>query len=949
MITLEDAIERARLASDDSGILSNYTYNMIVDQLSDSEKYEFTLSLVDLGIHTKTGSNCLVDDLHESVKVATKKATPVSDREIENEYGDVEDYDLFEVEYESELDYGGMAVEEFNHASVVMSLLGYDVPSMSPKEISEVVRRKPELLNLQPKYDVSGSWVHVIRQIDMAKLARVAKDMSKVSNEICVTDANESPFWDFSEYRRFALVFNGVCKVLWNADVFSSSSEGVLTAVDKPIVHLDEMTEGWLIPSECELVGVQCKDLEPEESQEFLKILEELGLPESQEIMLLKKQVVGFSVIEFEDAQSFYDIPYDFGEIDIFEIDNPEMLYEEMEDGDTVLGRLNKQLLSFATSGDVEGVRRVLEAGADLHANEDEALRWDSRYGRTEIVKLLLEYGADVHANEDEALRLASEYGRTEVVKLLLGAGADVHANEDEALQGASRYGHTEIVKLLLEYGADVHAEDEEALRRASDYGRTEVVKLLLEYGADLHAENDEALRRASQYGYTEVVKLLLEAGADISVLSGNKQKEYAKYVPVKKAGSIWSIEKKKAQTFKQAPSGMWVPDTWGGSEGVSDEVPSEAFYGYKTDEDVVDSSLYDLYDLERHKGVLEDAGIKIDRNGMVTFYQTNIPGVYKDQIPMKPVPMDKALALLESNSKMVEQEQGRVKSLQDVLSRLNGEFSGLDSSVQDVISNFDDVLSLLEQFKYSEKSMNQDISAIASGLTTIRNFLSESGPELEDFAYGLGQHTDVITDMQSKLDWYYQSQYEKGSGKQGVVEAMEVFMDVYQNDPETFSRLVTDMGGIAASFKRAFFVQKMSTFKDTGRLVTEEDIRLVHSYGVKNPDDFFSMDTGVLDRALQLGQLGYELGPVGHCYRYGKIPYSSMSFNYRDQYAEKGVSVISFEEDESGSSGANLFMSDRSVVEFDGILIEGAVGSDGENLVLPVNYYSLIDDLSEF
>jgi len=47
---------------------------------------------------------------------------------------------------------------------------------------------------------------------------------------------------------------------------------------------------------------------------------------------------------------------------------------------------------------------------------------------------------------------LASGYGHVEVVKVLLGAGADVHANYDEALRYASRKGHVEVVNLLKKY-----------------------------------------------------------------------------------------------------------------------------------------------------------------------------------------------------------------------------------------------------------------------------------------------------------------------------------------------------------------------------------------------------------------------------------------------------------------------------------------------------------------
>ena len=39
--------------------------------------------------------------------------------------------------------------------------------------------------------------------------------------------------------------------------------------------------------------------------------------------------------------------------------------------------------------------------------------------------------------------------------------GADVHANDDYALRWAARFGHVNTVKVLLDKGAYVHAEDD--------------------------------------------------------------------------------------------------------------------------------------------------------------------------------------------------------------------------------------------------------------------------------------------------------------------------------------------------------------------------------------------------------------------------------------------------------------------------------------------------------
>ena len=99
------------------------------------------------------------------------------------------------------------------------------------------------------------------------------------------------------------------------------------------------------------------------------------------------------------------------------------------------------------------------------------------RKGQIDQVKYLVKQGADIHANNNEALRLASKYGKYDVVKYLVENGA---ANNDKALRLASKYGHIHIVKYLVEQGAvDIHARDK-ALRLAGEYGHIHIVKYLL-------------------------------------------------------------------------------------------------------------------------------------------------------------------------------------------------------------------------------------------------------------------------------------------------------------------------------------------------------------------------------------------------------------------------------------------------------------------------------------
>jgi len=71
------------------------------------------------------------------------------------------------------------------------------------------------------------------------------------------------------------------------------------------------------------------------------------------------------------------------------------------------------------------------------------------RTGQLGLLKKAVEKGADIHAYEDEALRYASCYGHLEMVKYLVEQGADIHATNDCALSHAAFYGHIEVAAYL--------------------------------------------------------------------------------------------------------------------------------------------------------------------------------------------------------------------------------------------------------------------------------------------------------------------------------------------------------------------------------------------------------------------------------------------------------------------------------------------------------------------
>ena len=194
----------------------------------------------------------------------------------------------------------------------------------------------------------------------------------------------------------------------------------------------------------------------------------------------------------------------------------------------------NDMALRHAVNNEhLEIIKLLLEHDANVHFDNDSMLCWASVNGRTETVKLLLDYGANVHANDDEALFYAVGSGYIEIANLLLEHGADIHARNGRILNDLVidffnfiRNGDIELIKFSLKYGnIDIHAKNDHALRLAVKKGHFQVVKILLEYGANVHAKNDEALRIAIKNKDIDLVNMLLNHGANINIVQNEMDK----------------------------------------------------------------------------------------------------------------------------------------------------------------------------------------------------------------------------------------------------------------------------------------------------------------------------------------------------------------------------------------------------------------------------------------
>jgi ankyrin repeat protein len=98
-----------------------------------------------------------------------------------------------------------------------------------------------------------------------------------------------------------------------------------------------------------------------------------------------------------------------------------------------------------------------------------------SEMGRLDVVKYLNSKGI---IDNNYSLWRASENGHIDVVKYLIEEkGADIHSNDDYALRKAVDGEYWNVVKYLLNHGANIHAVDDERLMNIKKYWNIDFVK----------------------------------------------------------------------------------------------------------------------------------------------------------------------------------------------------------------------------------------------------------------------------------------------------------------------------------------------------------------------------------------------------------------------------------------------------------------------------------------
>jgi ankyrin repeat protein len=169
-----------------------------------------------------------------------------------------------------------------------------------------------------------------------------------------------------------------------------------------------------------------------------------------------------------------------------------------------------KTIEEAAKNDDLLELRYLLSISSNLDSDAKHALWVGSEYGHIKIVKHVLEeYGIDVNL----ALWLGSEHNHLEIVEYSMDCGANVHSNDDFAVRISAKNGHLEIFNYLVKCGANIYAKNNHALRLSSSNDHIKIIKILLKKMGKKYG--NIALRWAALNGKINTVRDLVRSGVD--------------------------------------------------------------------------------------------------------------------------------------------------------------------------------------------------------------------------------------------------------------------------------------------------------------------------------------------------------------------------------------------------------------------------------------------------
>ena len=224
-----------------------------------------------------------------------------------------------------------------------------------------------------------------------------------------------------------------------------------------------------------------------------------------------------------------------------------ELLDQEIKTKVNIVNSKGDPLLLVAvTLGNMEAVRQIVSAGADVNKTnaftKDTALLRALYYtNNSEIAQLLVHSGAEINVVNNyghSPMFLALEKRRGDLVDLFLSSGVSEGLNSDYLFRACAKQNYMGVLA-MLKGGVDPNVSNEKGntpLIISSSLGDLPSVRDLLAYRADVNAANNDgntALIYAARYNHPQVVRELLKPQtmqAPVDVNAQNKQGQTALY-----------------------------------------------------------------------------------------------------------------------------------------------------------------------------------------------------------------------------------------------------------------------------------------------------------------------------------------------------------------------------------------------------------------------------------
>ena len=200
-----------------------------------------------------------------------------------------------------------------------------------------------------------------------------------------------------------------------------------------------------------------------------------------------------------------------------------------------VAGMTEMALAAPISLNDTEGVRLLLEAGADprRYADDDGApasAAWEAVQSgcSAELLDLLLSHGAEPDRPGQDGRSphtLARIQGRDDLAELLRRYGAAGEISDTDLFLAACQRADRDAVQEQLDGDPDLpgrlsEAQRAAALIRAAETGHVQALRLMLDLGFPIDARGGDhgetALHAAAYCGSAGGVRLLLDRGADL-------------------------------------------------------------------------------------------------------------------------------------------------------------------------------------------------------------------------------------------------------------------------------------------------------------------------------------------------------------------------------------------------------------------------------------------------